>query len=255
MSVRRMLPFILINVLVSAGVVLAILYWWDARNPEPQASSLPAVPATPIASAATVVATIQSTVTPDAEEGPLTHVVKAGDTLGSLSQFYDVTLEDLMEANGLSNPDLISLGQELVIPVGGVATATPAVDTEPETTVPALPTPIATEGPSLEGEVVVEITAVTGVADLEEEAVQISNLGGRQIALLDWTLADENGHQYTFGQVTLFGDGAAIQVHTASGPNGPADLHWGLESSIWESGERVTLFDPEGGIAATFDIP
>jgi len=255
MSVRRMLPFILINVLVSAGVVLAILYWWDRRNPEPQANSLPAVLATPITSAAIVATAVQSTDTPEAEEGPLTHVVKAGDTLGSLSQFYDVTLEDLMKANGLTDPNLISVGQELIIPVGGIATATPAVETQSGTNVSVMPSPIATEEPSLEGEVIVEITAVTGVADLEEEAIQISNMGGRQIALLDWTLADEDGHRYTFGQVTLFGDGAAIQVHTGSGSNGPADLHWGLEASIWESGERVTLLNPEGGIEATFDIP
>ena len=35
MSLRRMLPFLLINVVVSALVMLGILYWWDARNPQP----------------------------------------------------------------------------------------------------------------------------------------------------------------------------------------------------------------------------
>ena len=32
MSFRRMAPFLLLNILVSAAVVLAILYWWDGRN-------------------------------------------------------------------------------------------------------------------------------------------------------------------------------------------------------------------------------
>lgn len=255
MSVRRMLPFILINILVSAGVVLAILYWWDSRKPAPEDSSVPLISASPLPAAATAAASVQSTDTPEPEEGPPTHVVKAGDTLGSLSQFYDVTLEDLMEANDLTDPNLISVGQELIIPIGGIATATPAIESPPGEGAAELPTPIATDEPSNEGEVVVEITAVTGVGELGDEAVQISNLGGRQIALLDWTLADADGHLYTFAQVTLFGDGAAIQVHTASGTNGPADLHWGLETPIWEPGERVTLLDPEGGIAATFDIP
>ena len=32
MSFRRMLPFILVNILVSATVVLAILWWWEGRK-------------------------------------------------------------------------------------------------------------------------------------------------------------------------------------------------------------------------------
>ncbi len=38
MSFRRMLPFLLLNVLVSAVTVLAVLWWWDGRN----AAELPA---------------------------------------------------------------------------------------------------------------------------------------------------------------------------------------------------------------------
>ena len=100
-----------------------------------------------------------------------------------------------------------------------------------------------------------EITAVTGVDDLTEEAVQITNFGSRQIALLGWKLSDADGHVYTFGQVTLFGDGAAIQIHTETGQDGPADLYWGLETPIWQTGERVTLLNAEETIQATFDIP
>ncbi|MFQ5420375.1 MAG: lamin tail domain-containing protein, partial [Anaerolineae bacterium] len=105
------------------------------------------------------------------------------------------------------------------------------------------------------GEAIVEITVVTGSGSLSEEIVQITNRGGQQIALLGWQLADADGHIFTFGPVTLFGDGAAIQLHTEIGLDTPGDLYWGLETPIWASGELVTLSDAEGNIQATYQIP
>jgi hypothetical protein len=96
---------------------------------------------------------------------------------------------------------------------------------------------------------------VVGVGQLTEEAVSISNLGSRPAALLNWRLIDAEGHIYTFGQVTLFGDGAAIVVHTESGQDGPSDLFWGQEQPVWQSGETVTLQDGEGTTQATYPIP
>ena len=256
MSLRRMLPFILVNIFVSVAVVLGILYWWDARNSE-QESAISTRPAIAVQSTVfvTIESVIQSTDSPEPPEGPPTHIVKAGDTLGKVSEFYDVSMEDIMTANGISDPNLISVGQELIIPLGGLATETPvsAGTSEPDLQEP--PTPIATDAPLDEGEANVQISAVTGVGQLVEEAVQITNLGSRQMALLGWKLADADGHHYTFGQVTLFGDGAAIQIHTDAGEDGPADLYWGLDAPIWASGERVTLLDAEETIITTFDIP
>ncbi len=48
-------------------------------------------------------------------EGP-TYIVQSGDTLSSIAARFNVALEDLMNANNISNPDLLSAGQELVIP-------------------------------------------------------------------------------------------------------------------------------------------
>jgi lysozyme len=52
-----------------------------------------------------------------------THTVRAGEVLGSIAAFYKVTLEALAKANNISNPNLIYVGQKLVIP--GSAPATP----------------------------------------------------------------------------------------------------------------------------------
>ncbi len=45
------------------------------------------------------------------------YVVQVGDTLGEVARRYGVSLEALIQANELINPDLLAVGQELVIPV------------------------------------------------------------------------------------------------------------------------------------------
>jgi murein DD-endopeptidase MepM/ murein hydrolase activator NlpD len=45
-----------------------------------------------------------------------THVVTAGENLTTIALRYGVTVEAIMQANGLNNPDVIYAGQELVIP-------------------------------------------------------------------------------------------------------------------------------------------
>ncbi len=44
------------------------------------------------------------------------YTVQAGDTLGTISQRYGVSVEAVMQANGLTNPDLLAVGQVLTIP-------------------------------------------------------------------------------------------------------------------------------------------
>ena len=261
MPIRRMLPFLLINVVVSAVVVLTILYFWDSRQPSSAAEEV-AVRGTVAAEQGFVGATavtpifVPPTETPaPADEGPTIHVVSAGDTLGIIAGIYDVTIEDIMEANGLTNPNILSVGQQLVIPLDGLPVEEEVAE---ETAVPAqnvLPTPIATAAVPQGNDIVVEITAVIGVGQLENEAVQIRNTGTDPVALLGWKLADRNGHVYTFGQATLFGNSVDILVHTPRGLNGATDYYWGLAEAVWEPGELVTLLDSKENIMATYEIP
>jgi murein DD-endopeptidase MepM/ murein hydrolase activator NlpD len=47
--------------------------------------------------------------------GPI-YIVQPGETLTSIAARFNVTLDELMTANGITNPDLVNAGQQLVIP-------------------------------------------------------------------------------------------------------------------------------------------
>ncbi len=285
MSFRRMLPFLLLNILVSAVTVLAVLWWWDGRNATETPAADPLAQPTVVAEAPIVVDPSNPYPAPTeagavAEEGGDTsaesdaaaadedipvHVVAAGDTLGRISDLYGVAVEDIMAANGLTNPNLLSIGQQIVIPVNGVDAEAvdaevPAEDSaeavEPTTEADTQPpTPIPTVAAEESGSAEVLIAEVVGVGDLANEAVQIVNSGGSAATLTNWLLADAHGHTYTFGSVTLFGEGAGIVIHSAEGQDTATDLYWGEDSAIWVSGEIVTLRDADGNTVATFTIP
>jgi LysM repeat protein len=55
-------------------------------------------------------------VEPTAIMASRTHTVKSGDTLGQIAQQYGISLDALVKANQIANPDVISVGQELIIP-------------------------------------------------------------------------------------------------------------------------------------------
>ena len=44
------------------------------------------------------------------------YTVKRGDTLSSIAKLYGTTVEALVASNGIKNPDVIYVGQILVIP-------------------------------------------------------------------------------------------------------------------------------------------
>jgi len=65
------------------------------------------------------------------------YIVRAGDTLSQLAARFGTTVAAIMEANNLSNPDLIFVGQILMIPV---SEETPQPSEECPPTQPSPPT-------------------------------------------------------------------------------------------------------------------
>ena len=67
--------------------------------------------------------------------GRTTYVVQAGDSLSEIARRFGVSLEAIMEANDITDPDSIREGQELVVPGGASSTETPGIGGPPTPTV------------------------------------------------------------------------------------------------------------------------
>ncbi len=208
---------------------------------------------------------------------PTYYVVQPGDTLGSIASEFDVSLEDLMRANGITNPDYVQVSQELLVPIGGLPPATPtftpvpvptdtplpfnpptplpsgtAPPVEPAATVGPTPTPVPTLA-SASGTEIRLVLQVLDPGDLENEIVQIVNQGPF-VRLTGWTLSDGEGHTYTFPDFSLWG-GGAINIHTAGGSNTTTDLYWGQPDAVWKAGSMIVLRDAEGEVFVTVAVP
>lgn len=72
----------------------------------------------PAALPATAQDDVTPTATPESEEpaGPTEHVVQEGENLTIIARQYDVSVQDLLLVNGLSEDDIIRPGQRLTIP-------------------------------------------------------------------------------------------------------------------------------------------
>ncbi len=47
-----------------------------------------------------------------------THIVQAGETLTAIARQYNSTVQAIVDANNIANPNRVDAGTELIIPVG-----------------------------------------------------------------------------------------------------------------------------------------
>ena len=120
---RRVVAIVLAVAVIAGAAYLAgpaIADWMrqvgagaGAASPSPSAP-LAATPAPSPAS--TPASTRASTPAPSPAATPLVHVVARGETLIAIAARYGVTVAAIREANGITDPNLIRVGQRLVIP-------------------------------------------------------------------------------------------------------------------------------------------
>ncbi len=110
---------------------------------------------------ATVTSTsVSPTIAPDV------YVVQAGDTLGAIAKQYGVTVEALQEANAISDPTRLQIGQKLIIPQGGTIAPT-STPTEVKATATSIPT---TPRPAIEAAMIaIPAGEFTMGSDVEDE--------------------------------------------------------------------------------------
>jgi hypothetical protein len=88
--------------------------------------------------------------------------------------------------------------------------------------------------------------------NLDEEWVEISNLGTADVSLAGWTLEDAQNHTYKFPDFSLKA-GSAAKIRTGAGNDTSVDLFWNRSSSIWNNdGDVATLKDASGNIVSRY---
>jgi LysM repeat protein len=76
------------------------------------------------------------------------YLILPGDTIASIAEEFLSTVEAIIEANDLDDPDQIEVGQYLIVPIGLItATVPPLVSITPETSASLTPTPSPTPTP------------------------------------------------------------------------------------------------------------
>ncbi len=122
---ERMVPFLLgalAVVLLVVGLFLVVI-WFTGDSP-------PALPAflrsdtetpEPTNTPQPPTATLEPSRTPEPSDtptpsGPLTYVVEEGDSLASIADQFEVTIDQLIAANNLADPSNIGVGSQLIIP-------------------------------------------------------------------------------------------------------------------------------------------
>jgi LysM repeat protein len=224
---KRLIYYLLLNVLVSACTILAVLFVWDRTH-----SPLPGGLFSPVAQQPTATAPPANNPQPAGAQATPTPVFIAyqvvdGDTFDSIAAQYGISATVLIAVNGFTKDQPLGAGEVLRIPVQ--PTPSPQAD--------------------------IEIVNVIGAGDLNNERVVLQQSGAGTLLLAGWQLQDGNGSEFTFPALELTQDGFQVNVYTKSGTNTADSLYWGLSQPIWSSGGTVTLLDPDGAVKATFSVP
>jgi len=228
-SWKRLLFYILLNVIVSACTTLAVLFVWDqTQGPLPRGllpvafnrlsspKNTPAPAQTPQANALPH---------PTPTEAVIVYQVQPGDTFDSIAANHNVSVQELVAANGFTRSQPLGAGEVLRIPVYA------------------------------KGNVVID--SVIGAGDLDSESVRLKYSGKGELSLVGWRLEDDRGNVFIFPQapqLTLFADGA-VNIYTKSGVNTVVELYWGLDKPVWASGSTVILRDAQGNVHARYQVP
>lgn len=230
-SWKRLIFFLFINIVVSALTTVTVIYLWERNQ---QTVQLPQPPAAESAGSPAQVAP---------EDAASTHQVAFGETLASIAAAYGVTVEELMQANNISDPAAIGVGQELVIPA--------KVSQTPQNAGQGGQTQASPEAVYRGG---LEVVSVVGAGDLQTERVNIRYAGEGQVVLDGWQLLGGAGERFAFPRLSLFKDGS-VTVYSGSGSDTAVNLYWDREEAVWQPGSTVRLLDPQGEVQVEYRVP
>jgi LysM repeat protein len=133
--------------LLILGAIALLWFWkpWQVREPQamaptsrpPTATSTPTSPPTATYAIAPTATPLHSP-TPEATAtlppNQTRHTVEAGETISTIAKLYGTTVKAILDANGLKSNTIISINQELIIPLPVADTSTPTPTLTPSPT-------------------------------------------------------------------------------------------------------------------------
>jgi LysM repeat protein len=250
MNFKRLLFYLVINVVVSSVTILLVLNIWD-RTHRSETAELDSVSLLPTVIASAVPPT--STPTPGPSLAVRPYEVGPGETLSEIAMVFGVSIDQLLELNDLDNPDDLRAGMTLQIPIQGSIAQDNNAASQEEGLSESEPMPTATPPPQPESNII-KIITIVGVDDLATEHLQIQSLSPEALSLEGWRLETNDGQVYYFPKITLFEHGA-VDLYTRAGINSVVALYWGRSTPIFQSGDRAVIYDAEGNVQAIYSIP
>lgn len=243
MNRRLLVFFVLVNAFVSLAIAVTVVWLAEQRRPGPEELVVPVAPtavliATPTSGNAQATQEAGSPVPatpteaappPDLGETEV-YTVEEGDSLSAIAARYGVSPNWLMEINDVTDPNLVFIGQRLIIPVspqGGAAQGGSEVG-------------LPEQGLRLE---------IVNAGELAAESVRVANDSNAAVDLQGWSLSSDGGPLYTFGSALLL-PGSWIFLHTGTGEDNSVNRYWGHDAAVWHSGTTVVLRDASGELIA-----
>ena len=172
-----------------------------ALSPTKEATPSPAPTASP------TVTSLGQTPTPTPNPaGPAVYVVQSGDSLWKIADSYGITVDALVEANGLSEDDVIHPGQELIIPSPGQALPTPLPRSPTPTSSLATPTavpPASTPAPTSPAPSTRPPQATAPPDRVVAPAIGMD----APVVPVGWKTVEENGQTFTEWEVADYAGG------------------------------------------------
>lgn len=247
---RSQFVFVLfINVLVTVLITSSILLLYEWRRPQPNPEwwlgtdraqmGAPAIPpaATPVAGATPATASANATPAADSTQAgnpaERTYTVREGDSLSAIAALFGISQSALAAANGITNHNLVTVGQTLTIPAGGTADV-------------LVPRPPTAEDLGLE---------VLNAGNYAEEVVVIVNQGQGVIDLSGWSIHTSLEEEYTFVRMSPLYQGESVRLMSGAGTDTAYDRNWGRLPTTWTPGTIIALRDPSGAEILRVEIP
>lgn len=265
---RRYLAFVIgINAIVSLTITLLAIWLVELRRPDPEQlasiitprpqvilASTPIPATTPTPESAAIDSSegnsVAATAAPQQVQVGDAYTVQEGDSLSSIATRYNVSIDELLQANSLENPDFVFVGQRLFLPFG--AEEIPQPTSQPSS---SQSESSSTTGVSVQNEATgPRITQADGVGSLDSEVLLIVNEGNEALNLQGWSVAYDGGPTYTFSNFPIF-PGGSVRLHTTTGTDSSIDLYWAQPQSVWQSQRTARLTDDQGRLVNQYTIP